>query len=84
MEALRELGAAYAAAQPASRGQAGARAPPPEKNIEEHLLEIRLRFEKLRRPFIHCSGLRKLNNLWSIVTLGLETKRADTQPDGGI
>jgi hypothetical protein len=50
VEALRELGAAYAAAQPASRGQAGARAPPPKKNIEEHLSEIRLRFENLVRP----------------------------------
>jgi len=50
VEALRELGAAYAAAQPDSRGQAGARAPPPKKNIEEHLSEIRLRFENLVRP----------------------------------
>ena len=39
---------------------------------------------KPRPPFIHCSGLRELNNLWSIVTLGLETERAEPQPDGGI
>src|SRR3954471_20084771 len=66
------------------RALAGAAAPPPEKNIESILLEIRLCSELTSLAFIHCSGLRKLNNFCSIVTLGPETKRANTQPDGGI
>ena len=54
------------------------------EKYREHLLEIRLCFEITSPALIHCSGLRKLNNLWSIVTLGLEAKRAGTRPDGGI
>ena len=44
------------------------------KKYREHLLEIRLCFEITSLASIHCSGLRKLNNFCSIVTLGLETK----------
>ena len=63
------------------------------KNISDGLAEKKYRraslrdsfaLRKPRPPFIHCSGLRELNNLWSIVTLGLETERAEPQPDGGI
>ena len=44
------------------------------KKYREHLLEIRLCFEITTLASIHRSGLRKLNNFCSIVTLGLETK----------
>ena len=44
------------------------------KKYRERLLEIRLCFEITSLASIHCSGLRKLNNFCSIVTLGLETK----------
>ena len=44
------------------------------KKYRERLLEICLGFEITSLASIHCSGLRKLNNFCSIVTLGLETK----------
>ena len=56
-----------------------------EKKYRRASLRDSFALRKPRPPFIHCSGLRELNNLWSIVTLGLETERAEPpQPDGGI